>query len=66
MTTSSPNRSVARLAILLGTLTAFGPLSIDLYLPGLPAIAREFQTETAVAQQTLAIFFIGLALGQAF
>jgi DHA1 family bicyclomycin/chloramphenicol resistance-like MFS transporter len=66
MTISSPNRSVARLAILLGTLTAFGPLSIDFYLPGLPAIAREFQTGTAAAQQTLAVFFIGLALGQAF
>jgi DHA1 family bicyclomycin/chloramphenicol resistance-like MFS transporter len=66
MTISSNNRSVARLAILLGTLTSFGPLSIDFYLPGLPAIAREFQTETAVAQQTLAVFFVGLALGQAF
>jgi len=66
MALSSNNRSVARLAILLGTLTAFGPLSIDFYLPGLPAIAREFQTGTAAAQQTLAVFFVGLALGQAF
>ena len=35
-----------------------------MYLPGLPSIAREFGVETAVAQQTLSIFFVGLALGQ--
>lgn len=56
--------SVGRLAIILGTLTAFGPLSIDLYLPALPAIGREFGTSTAAAQLTLSLFFIGLALGQ--
>lgn len=55
----------AKMAILLGVLTAFGPLSIDMYLPGLPAIAREFQTSAAAAEQTLATFLIGLALGQA-
>jgi DHA1 family bicyclomycin/chloramphenicol resistance-like MFS transporter len=55
----------ARLAVLLGILTAFSPLSIDMYLPGLPAIAREFGVETAAAQQTLAVFFVGLSLGQA-
>jgi DHA1 family bicyclomycin/chloramphenicol resistance-like MFS transporter len=64
--TMLPSRGAyARLAIILGTLTAFGPLSIDMYLPGLPAIAREFRTDTAAAQQTLAVFFVGLALGQA-
>ncbi len=35
---------------MLGTLTAFAPLSIDMYLPGLPTIAREFQTSTGIAQ----------------
>lgn len=45
-------------------LTAFGPLSIDMYLPGLPSIAREFGASTAVAQQTLSAFFLGLAAGQ--
>jgi DHA1 family bicyclomycin/chloramphenicol resistance-like MFS transporter len=64
MTTPSTRGSYARLAIILGTLTAFAPLSIDMYLPGLPAIAREFRSDTAAAQQTLAIFFLGLALGQ--
>jgi DHA1 family bicyclomycin/chloramphenicol resistance-like MFS transporter len=50
----------------LGILTAFAPLSIDMYLPGLPAIAQEFSVTTAAVQQTLAIFFVGLSLGQAF
>jgi DHA1 family bicyclomycin/chloramphenicol resistance-like MFS transporter len=56
--------SYARLAIILGILSAFGPLSIDMYLPGLPAIARDFGVETAAVQQTLSAFFIGLAVGQ--
>lgn len=58
-------RRYARLAIILGILSAFAPLSIDMYLPGLPAIAQEFQTQTAAVQQTLAVFFVGLAVGQA-
>ena len=53
-----------QLAIVLGVLTAFGPLSIDMYLPGLPSIAEEFGVTTAMAQQTLSVFFIGLAAGQ--
>ena len=39
-------------------------MSIDMYLPALPAIAAEFGTETAASQFTLSSFFIGLALGQ--
>jgi DHA1 family bicyclomycin/chloramphenicol resistance-like MFS transporter len=61
---SSSQVGYAKLAVVLGILTAFGPLSIDMYLPGLPTIAQEFGTTTAVAQQTLSIFFLGLALGQ--
>ena len=56
--------SYARLAVILGILAAFGPLSIDTYLPALPTIAGEFGTTTAAVQQTLSAFFIGLALGQ--
>lgn len=57
-------RPRAALAGILGMLTAFGSLSIDMYLPGLPTIARKLQTDMAVAQQTLAVFFLGMALGQ--
>jgi MFS transporter, DHA1 family, multidrug resistance protein len=62
----SPQRpSTLRLTIILGCLAAFGPLSIDMYLPSLPTLAQEFRTDTAAAQLTLSIFFIGLAFGQA-
>lgn len=43
---------------------AFAPMSIDTYLPGLPAIAAEFRADPSVVQFTLASFFIGMALGQ--
>ncbi|MCK7477226.1 MAG: multidrug effflux MFS transporter [Candidatus Moduliflexus flocculans] len=52
--------------MILGALIAFAPMSIDMYLPSLPTISAEFGTEPAAAQFTLASFFIGLALGQAF
>lgn len=58
-------RPVAGLIVILGALTAFGPLSIDMYLPGLPAIARDLGAEPALVQLTLSLFFIGLAFGQA-
>jgi DHA1 family bicyclomycin/chloramphenicol resistance-like MFS transporter len=64
--TSRPIPSYAKLAIILGTLSAFAPLSIDMYLPALPTIASDFSTQTSVVQQTLAVFFIGLAVGQTF
>lgn len=63
---SLPSRpSTLRLTLILGTLTAIGPLSIDMYLPALPAITREFATSAAATQRTLSIYFIGLAIGQA-
>ena len=52
--------------ILLGALNAIGPLSIDMYLPGLPAIATDLHTYPGAMQRTLALFFIGLSLGQLF
>jgi len=61
----SKQRSTVGLTLVLGTLTAFGPLSIDMYLPGLPRIAREFGVTAAQTQLTLSIFFVGMAAGQA-
>ena len=60
----SPARRVELIA-LLGALTAFAPLSIDMYLPALPAIARHFQVPIGAAEHTLAAFFLGFCLGQA-
>jgi DHA1 family bicyclomycin/chloramphenicol resistance-like MFS transporter len=53
-----------RLILILGALTAFGPLSHDMYLPSLPAIAREFDVSAAGAQATLSVFMMGLAINQ--
>ncbi len=61
---SSPTTAATSLICLLGTLTALGPLSIDLYLPAFPAIGREFGTGAEEVQQTLALFFVGMASGQ--
>jgi DHA1 family bicyclomycin/chloramphenicol resistance-like MFS transporter len=55
-----------RLALILGALTAVGPLAIDMYLPALPTIAREFGVAASVVQSSLAAYFVGIAIGQAF
>ena len=55
-----------RLALILGALTAMGPLAIDMYLPALPTIAREFGADAAAVQVSLAVYFAGMAVGQAF
>ncbi len=59
------SRHGLRLTLILGALSAFSPMSIDMYLPSLPALARDFATDTAAVQLTLSAFFLGLALGQA-
>jgi DHA1 family bicyclomycin/chloramphenicol resistance-like MFS transporter len=55
-----------RLAAILGALTAIGPLAIDMYLPSLPTIARDLGATPASVQVSLAAYFTGIALGQAF
>ncbi|WP_188945511.1 multidrug effflux MFS transporter [Polymorphobacter multimanifer] len=50
--------------LLLGALTAFGAMTIDLYLPTLPVIARDFGATPAAVQLTFTAFFIGMAAGQ--
>ncbi len=52
------------LTILLACLAGLGPLSTDLYLPSLPAIARAFQSDAATVQLTLSAYLIGFAGGQ--
>ncbi len=52
--------------ILLGSLTAFAAISIDMYLPSLPAISAGYHVAPGASQATLATFFAGLAIGQFF
>ncbi|HEY8565504.1 MAG TPA: multidrug effflux MFS transporter [Beijerinckiaceae bacterium] len=48
----------------LALLTALAPLSTDMYLPSLPAIARDLGATTSGTQLTLSIFLVGLVVGQ--
>lgn len=52
--------------LLLGALTGLAPLSIDMYLPGFPAIEKSLLAAAGSAELTLASYFIGLAVGQLF
>ncbi len=52
------------LPLLLGFLTAVGPVSTDMYLPAFPAIEAELGTARGSVEITLATWFIGLAVGQ--
>ena len=54
------------LIVILGALTAFAALSIDMYLPAIPGIAREFRVPIGSAERTLSSFFLGFTIGQAF
>ncbi|MXQ11949.1 multidrug effflux MFS transporter [Microvirga makkahensis] len=54
------------LTVVLALLTALGPLSTDMYLPSLPAIAAGLEATTGQAQMTLSAFLLGFAAGQFF
>ncbi|WP_028270038.1 multidrug effflux MFS transporter [Arthrobacter sp. UNC362MFTsu5.1] len=61
----APKQAVGRpLAVVLGLLTIFGPISMDLYLPVLPALTAELRSTTSVAQLTITACLLGLAIGQ--
>ena len=53
-----------RLLLLLAALTAFAPMSLDLYLPAFPAIARSFGTDTGSVLLTMSASLLGLGVGQ--
>ncbi|WP_027825921.1 multidrug effflux MFS transporter [Levilactobacillus parabrevis] len=52
------------LTLLLGTVSATGPLAIDLYLPALPQMRTQFATSASLMQLSITACLIGLALGQ--
>src|SRR5688572_23995246 len=57
-------RVQARHVLLLGGITAIGPLSTDMYLPALPAVSQDLGARMAAIQLTLTVGIVGLALGQ--
>lgn len=50
--------------VLLAALSALGPLSIDMYLSALPAMAADFGVSTQMVSNSLPAYFFGLAVGQ--
>ena len=53
-----------QLILILGSLTALGPFSIDMYLPGFSGIAKDLNTTVANVSMTLSSYFIGISAGQ--
>ena len=58
------NKTYFFLILILGSLTALGPFSIDMYLPGFPAIAKDLHTTASKVSLSLSGFFIGISAGQ--
>ena len=57
-------QSRASLIPILGVLSAIGPFSIDMYLPGFPDIAMHLNTTVSRVSLSLSSFFIGISVGQ--
>jgi MFS transporter, DHA1 family, multidrug resistance protein len=60
----APRGHAVRLVVILGSLSAFGPLSIDMYLPAFPAISAGLHAGPSAVQLTLTACLLGLASGQ--
>jgi DHA1 family bicyclomycin/chloramphenicol resistance-like MFS transporter len=52
------------LFLVLGSMTLVGPAAMDIYFPGLPALARDLHATPAAAQLTVTTFLFGIAIGQ--
>ena len=57
-------RQPLRLVAILGALSAFGPLSVDFYLPALPRLTSDYHASASAGQLTLTACVLGLAFGQ--
>jgi MFS transporter, DHA1 family, multidrug resistance protein len=59
-------RQLAILVLILGALTAFSSMSIDMYLPAFPQIARDLGVSLGTVQLSISAFLFGSAAGQIF
>ena len=57
-------RKYVQLVIVLGALSAIGPMTIDTYLPALPELSAELGATDAQAQATITGLLVGLGFGQ--
>jgi MFS transporter, DHA1 family, multidrug resistance protein len=53
-----------KVILIMGLLTAIAPLSIDMYLPAFPAIAKSLHSTVSDATLSPSSFFIGISAGQ--
>lgn len=61
---SKEKNSPVGLVVILGLLAMLMPLSIDMYLPAMPQIARQFAVSSGSVQMTLNLYILGFAIGQ--
>ncbi|MEV0599468.1 multidrug effflux MFS transporter [Streptomyces sp. NPDC050315] len=61
---AATRRTSLLVTLILGGLTAVPPLSMDMYLPALPAVTRSLNSPAATVQLTLTTCLAGMALGQ--
>lgn len=54
------------LSVLLGSLSAYGPLLVDMYLPAFPIMESDFHTSASMIQISLTMCLAGLAIGPIF
>ncbi|GAB3585771.1 multidrug effflux MFS transporter [Amycolatopsis endophytica] len=57
-------RTGPALILVLATLTGIAPLATDMYVPGLPDLARSLGTRPSAAQLSLTTFLVGVVAGQ--
>ncbi len=57
-------KELNKIVVLLGVLSALGPFSIDMYLPGFPEIAEDLNTSIAEVGYSLTSYFVGISVGQ--
>ncbi len=53
-----------RFMLIAGLIAAIGPLSVDMYLPAMPAIQQEFGASPTEIQATMSSYLVGMAFGQ--
>lgn len=56
----------ARMNLVLGALSAFGDMSIDMYLPAFPQMAKDFKVSPGTIQLSISAFLFGSAAGPLF
>ncbi len=64
LTNDSKLKNRTGIILILGLLSALGPFSIDMYLPGFPAIAEDLSVSVDEISYSLSSFFAGVCIGQ--